>query len=428
MSDLNNATRKPYAVVVGLDCMTGLQTVRILAGHGVPVIAIAKSSKHFACYTKVCEKILIANTASEEFIDTLEALVAELPGKAVLYPCTDMSVLHISRHRDRLLDNYYVALPESDVVEMLMDKIAFVKFAQKEGLPIPTTFFLKTRADVEDAADKLTFPCILKPPMKSPKWESMTKMKVYKVGSKQELFDLYDTCRDWAEILMVQDCVEGTDANLYSCNCYFSKDSEPQTSFIARKLRQWPPEVGTSCLGEEVRNDIVLEESLRLFRKVGYHGLGYVELKKDERTGEHFIIEPNIGRPTGRSAISEAGGVELLYTKYCDLVGLPLPKNRSQKYTGVKWIYIRRDLQSAFFYWRRGDLTIADWLRSLRGPKGYAVFSTSDITPFFADFFNKFASQLFTRKTSSMPKPGKPKSEIREEVKSSPAHSETIVS
>ena len=28
------------------------------------------------------------------------------------------------------------------------------------------------------------------------------------------------------------------------------------------------------------------------------------------------------------SAISEAGGVELVYTAYCDLVGLPLPPNR----------------------------------------------------------------------------------------------------
>ena len=40
--------------------------------------------------------------------------------------------------------------------------------------------------------------------------------------------------------------------------------------------------------------------------------LGYVEAKRDVRTGRHYLIEPNIGRPTGRSAIAEAGGVELL--------------------------------------------------------------------------------------------------------------------
>jgi len=372
--------------------MTGLQTVRILADHGVPVIAIAKNAKHFACYTKVCEKIVIADTSSDDFVQALEDLAGTLPQKAVLVPCTDMSVLQISRNRHRLSDSYHIGLPAAEVVEMLMDKIAFIKFAKNEKLPIPATFFLETRHDVEAAADELSYPCILKPPMKSPKWESNTKKKVYKIGSKEELFKIYDQCCHWAEILMAQDLVEGTDANLYSCNCYFDRDSEPLVSFMARKLRQWPPEVGTSCLGEEVRNDVVLKESLNLFSKVGYHGLGYVEMKKDQRTGKHFIIEPNIGRSTGRSAIAEAGGVALVYTAYCDLAGLPLLENRVQKYTGVKWIYLRRDLQSAYSYWRRGQLTLGQWLASLRGRKGYAVLSWKDPVPFFADFFNKAAA------------------------------------
>ena len=391
------------AIVIGLDCMTGLQTVRILAQRGVPVIAIASDPGHFACRTKVCEKILFANTSSTEFIETLKSLVSELGEKAVLFPCTDMSVLQISRRRDELAESYHVVLPDSDVVEMLMDKIAFIKFARKEGLPIPTTFFLETRADVEKAASQLSYPCILKPPMKSPKWEANTKKKVFRIDNQKALFATYDQCASWADILMVQDCVQGPDANLYSCNCYFDADSRPLVTFIARKLRQWPPEVGTSCLGEEIRNDVVLEETVRLFKKVNYRGLGYVEFKKDERTGKHFIIEPNIGRPTGRSAISEAGGVELLYTKYCDILGLPLPEAREQQYTGVKWIYVRRDLQSAYFYWRRGDLSLFDWWKSLRGRKGYAVFSFTDPIPFFVDFFNKFATNFLSQRSK---KPG----------------------
>ncbi len=400
-SNKKNSNRPP-AIIVGLDCMTGLQSARILAGHDVPVIAIAKNPGHFACHTKACDRVLFADTSSTEFIETLKVLAGELKQKAVLYPCTDMSVLQISRHRENLQQDYHVVLPDAPVVEMLMDKIAFIKFAQKEGLPIPSTFFLESRSDLDVALKSIAYPCILKPPMKSPKWEANTKHKVYKVAGEKELVALYDRCCDWADILMVQDCVEGTDANLYSCNCYFDSESEPLVTFIARKLRQWPPEVGTSCLGEEVRNDIVLEETVQLFRKVQYRGLGYVEMKKDERSGKHYIIEPNIGRPTGRSAISEAGDVALLYTKYCDVVGLPLPENRVQKYGGVKWIYWRRDLQSAWFYWRRGDLTFRQWVKSLRGKKGYAVWSSTDLRPFFADFFGKFAAVVFSREN----KPG----------------------
>ena len=36
----------PYAIVIGLDDMNGIQTDRILAGHKVPVTAIAKDPKH----------------------------------------------------------------------------------------------------------------------------------------------------------------------------------------------------------------------------------------------------------------------------------------------------------------------------------------------------------------------------------------------
>ena len=113
-----------------------------------------------------------------------------------------------------------------------------------------------------------------------------------------------------------------------------------------------------------------------------------------------MIIEPNIGRPTGRSPIAEAGGVELVYTMYCDALGRPLPAGREQKYSGVKWIYLRWDLQSAFVHWWRGDLTIADWYRSIRGKKAYALFSLTDPGPFLWDLWSTFVKlgpELWTR-------------------------------
>ncbi|MDX1412859.1 MAG: hypothetical protein R3293_01645 [Candidatus Promineifilaceae bacterium] len=381
------ATSKlPHAIVVGLDCMTGVQTARIFAGHGVPVLAIASDADHYCAKTRVCERILIADTKSEAFVDTLVTLGPTLPQKAVLVPCTDMSVLLISRNRHRLAEWYHVSLPDEAVVEMLMDKISFVKFAQEQGLAIPGTYFIQNRTEAKEASRSLKYPCILKPPMKTPTWEMNTKEKVFKVDSAAEFMQLYDRCAGWADLLMAQEWVEGTDADLYSCNCYFDQESNPLVTFIARKIRQWPPETGTSCLGEEVRNDEVLEESIRLFRSVGYHGLGYVELKRDRRTGKHYIIEPNIGRPTGRSAIAEAGNVELVYTMYCDVLQLPLPENRTQQYKGVKWIHLRRDFQSALFYYRRGDLSLKDWWHSWRGKKGYAIFAWNDPAPFWHDW------------------------------------------
>lgn len=378
-------SRRHHAIVVGLDSMQGIQAARILAARNVPVIAIASDRKHHCCRTKVCERIVFTDTSSEDLLIALEALGPQLEQKAVLYPCQDKSVALISRHRRRLEEWYHVVLSDPDVVDMLMDKDRFYRYAQLTGLPIPPTFFLHSKSDAERAAEKLQFPCILKPPFRSREWDRHTMSKVFKVSSPNELLALYDRTRHWTDTLIAQQWIEGNDADLYSCNCYFNVHSEPVVTFVARKIRQWPPRVGSSCLGEECQNDVVLNETVRLFRSVGYRGLGYVEMKRDARTGTHFIIEPNIGRPTGRSAIAEAGGVELLYTMYCEAVGLPTPKNLEQKYEGVKWIDLRHDFQSAIHYWRRGELSLKEWWHSWRGRKAHALFSWSDPAPFLWD-------------------------------------------
>ena len=163
---------KPYAIVIGLDHINGIQTARILARHEIPVIAIAGDPDHHCCRTKVCERILIADKNSVELIECLEALGPTLDKKAVLYPCEDTSVLLISRHRKRLESWFHVILPEPEIVDMLMDKVSLYAHAQEKGLPIPATHFVSSKEDAQQAAAELTFPCAVKPPNSAvPGWE-----------------------------------------------------------------------------------------------------------------------------------------------------------------------------------------------------------------------------------------------------------------
>jgi predicted ATP-grasp superfamily ATP-dependent carboligase len=378
----------PPAVVVGMDTVTGLQTARILAARGVPIIGLAGDLGHFACRTRVCAQILQADLLREDLVDVLATLGPRLDTRAALIPCTDLAVLQISRHRERLAPWFHVALPDHAVVEMLMDKVGFLRHAQRNGLPIPETVIIESRDDAERAARTLSYPAVLKPPIKSATWQSYTATKAYQLRNGEELLEVYDRVAPWSEVFIAQEWVAGGADELYSCNAYFDATSRPLVTFVARKIRQWPPHIGTSSLGEECRNDDVLGETIRLFGGLEYRGLAYLEMKRDARTGRHVIIEPNIGRPTGRSAIAEAGGVELLHTAYCDMVGLPLPSAREQRYVGAKWIDDRRDAQSAFYFLRRGELGIGDWVSSVRGPKSHAVLSRSDPLPFFLDLLH----------------------------------------
>ncbi len=421
-SSRSSNAERPHAVVIGLDSIQGLQSARILARRGVPVIAISDNPEHACCRTKVCQQIVFAPTGDEELIGTLENLGPQLEQKAVLFPCEDANVWLVSRHRQRLEPWYHVLLPPHDVVEMLMDKISFYNFAQEKGLPVPRTYIIESHAALQEVVGQLTFPCILKPRDSATlQWERNTMFKAFKASNAEELLETHRQHERWADCFLVQEWIEGSDADLYSCNCYFDENSEPLVTFIARKLRQWPPETGISCLGEECRNDRVLEEALRLFRGLNYRGLGYLEMKRDVRTGEHLIVEPNIGRATGRSAIAEAAGVELLYTMYCDAIGCPLPANRTQTYQGTKWIYLRRDLQSAYYYWRRGELTLRDWWKSVRGKKAFALGDWSDMGPFFADLKHaiRVALSPVERKKRALPNVGQPPQESVEPAQGS---------
>jgi predicted ATP-grasp superfamily ATP-dependent carboligase len=373
------------AVVVGLDCITGLQTARILARRGVPVIGVARDPRHFACRTRACTRVVAAETDGPGLLDALERLAAELPEPGVLVPCSDAAVLALSRGRERALRHYRLVLPDADVVEQLIDKARFLELAQRIGLPIPRTYLIRDRAGASAAAAGLAYPCVLKPPMKSPAWQRATSAKAFKVESPEELQALCERFGGVAPVLIAQEWIAGGESELYSCNCYYGRDGRPLATFVARKLRQWPPETGTSSLGEEVRDDAVLAATLQLFDAVGYRGLGYVETKRDARSGRHVVIEPNVGRPTGRSAIAEAGGVELLYTMYCDATERTLPEARVQRYLGARWIHWRHDFQAALHAWRGGRLSLREWAHSWRGRKASAVFSWSDPAPFAAD-------------------------------------------
>lgn len=376
--------RPPCVILAGLDSLQGLQAARIYARRGVPVVGIAVNRGHFCCRTRYCLEILTIPSYHEGLLPLLLRIAPRFADTPVLLPCTDEAVAALSRHRQLLAARYHFALPEADQLGKVMDKSRLYPFAAAHGFNVPLSYAVSDNRELAAAADALGFPCLLKPATRLPIWREKSAYKAFKVESHDQL-RLYSECSQWCSGMVVQEWIPGGDEQLYSCNACFDAQSRPLATFVSRKLRQWPPQIGESCLGEECRNDEVLEESLRFFELIGLRGLGYLEMKHDPRTGHLVLIEPNIGRPTGRSAIAEAGGVELLYTLYCALLGWPLPEKRVQAYGSAKWIHLVRDCVSALHYWRRGELSLAEWSNSLRGAKAYAVLDLRDPLPFCAD-------------------------------------------
>jgi predicted ATP-grasp superfamily ATP-dependent carboligase len=351
------------------------------------VIGLASNVKHYCARTRVVRRVIDSPTSGAGLIATLERLADELPppGIAYLVGCSDGAVLTLSENRDRIPDVFKWVLPDHEVLTKLADKAAFAQHAAVHDLSVPPTMILRTPEDAERAASDLSFPAVLKPSIKTPTWHRNAVEKVLPVHKPEDLLPLYRRTVAWSPTLVVQSWVEGGEDDLFTPNFYYGRDGRMLVSFVNRKIRQWPIDRGYGCLAVEVRNDAVLRVARELFESVAYKGLAYVEIKRDARTETYAIIEANIGRPTGHSAIAERGGVELLFTAYADAVGLPLPSAREQHYRGVKWIYWRKDVQAAAMRWKQGHLTLAQWWKSVRGPSVEAIGSIRDPLPFVAE-------------------------------------------
>ena len=66
------------AVVVALDCITGLQTARILTARGIAVTGIAADRHHFCARTRAVTRVVESPTAGDALIATLERLGPKL--------------------------------------------------------------------------------------------------------------------------------------------------------------------------------------------------------------------------------------------------------------------------------------------------------------------------------------------------------------
>ena len=83
---------------------------------------------------------------------------------------------------------------------------------------------------------------------------------------------------------------------------------------------------------------------------------------------------------------------------YLDVTGQTIQPS-SPRY-GRKWMVEDCDLVSSIRYYRNGELTVKDWLRSFRGVQETAFLSLRDPLPAIAAFVSdaqQFATRIFSR-------------------------------
>lgn len=354
-------TDEPIAVVVGLQHLTALATVRSLSREGVPVTAITSKPRSPLAKTKGCQKLCYEDVNGAPLFDTLLKLGETLEERAVLVPCSDAQVYLISEHwASAALLSPRPALEGSrgsfDRQGLICD------LRRAEWIDRSTAF--------EERLRGFSLPCILKPWVRTRECDRHNPVnKVLRLEDRESLSRAVSRSLEWVEHLILREWIEGADSDVYFCLMYLAGNSHPQATFVGEK-RQWLPEIGSTASAEKGFDENVLNESIRLFAHVRNVGIGSVEFKFDRKNKQFKITEPTVGRPNLQSYIAVANGINIPHIAYRNLIGDPIRQLDQTSANGsVRWIHEGSEYYSVRYHMRRSDLTLGRWYRSIRGPK-----------------------------------------------------------
>lgn len=375
-------TKRSSAVVIGLG-VNGLGTLRALAAAGISSYAISSGSGDPAERCRYGEKIVCPamNTDPDALIDCLLRLRERLDRPAVLFPSGDLSLQFVSDAREQLGDAYLLPFPDKRLVDLILDKTCFYRFANDVGIDIPTTLFPTDADDLAAQASRLRYPCVIKPSVADIAWRQKG-WKIMLARNREELLRAYAVAAAVQSSLVVQEVIEGPDSALHFSLTFAGADCECIAMFTGRKLRQHIPRYGISSLAESRWYPVIDEMTRDILRRIGYRGYASIEFKQDARNGRYYVMEVT-GRTWYPHALSELCGLNLPWLAWASLTGEPLPPLPRQR-EGVKWVDEVNDLRSAYYYFRSGELGVREWLRSYEGELHLAHYRRGDSAPFRA--------------------------------------------
>jgi predicted ATP-grasp superfamily ATP-dependent carboligase len=182
--------------------------------------------------------------------------------------------------------------------------------------------------------------------------------------------------------MVFQEIVPSGDCHIYVCTVLLDSSGQPVLRYTGRKIRQYEPDYGVTCLGVSEWNEEVATIATRFLQAIGFRGLCTIEFARHRITGRYLLLEAN-PRSYYHNALCTDSGVNFPLAEYSLLIG-GSPPSRQQR-DGIYWIDLPRDLGSFYRKRRDGALSTAQWLRSALRARSFASFAFDDPLPWLQE-------------------------------------------
>lgn len=359
---------------------------RTLGRLGVPVYLIAQEGASTPVWSSRYwqEKTRWDFSSSEEetlafLLDYGAKMQSKHGARPILLTLADWVAIFIERNNERLQERFVFPLAERPVIHALLDKWDMHRLAAEHGIPTSPTVHPSTRDDVEAFVKTTTFPIVMKaadPYVPDPPPKMIAQ-------SRQELMDEVDRQAARGPLnFVLQEYIPGGADTVWMCNGYFGRDPERDIVFTGKKLRQVSA-TGIASLAICLPNETVADQTRQFMNGVGYRGCVGIGHRYDRRDGLYKLLDVNARVSGVFRLFAGTNEVDVVRACYLDLTGQPVPDTALQP--GRKWM-LEDDVVAALRDVKGGRLSIAEWMRSVRGVRERHWFAADDPGPLFAWF------------------------------------------
>lgn len=331
---LDPASQDLSAIVTDGLWRKSLSAIRSLGKAGFHVTVMGESWFTTGFWSRFARKKVLAPTAArdaEAFGQALLRTLKSRPG-SVLLPMEDATLAWISSRRSEVESLCRVLLPPEESLKIAQDKGETLRIAEELGLPCPGTW---RPASAGEFADRIA---ALEVEGKSfavkPRSGSGSAGVAYG-GPGGASRPRTEWLRHWEAhgAMLVQERIPATGRGL-GVSLLFDANSQCIAAFAHERLEQYPLSGGPSTDRRSVLEPELVDQSIRLLRKLRWRGIAMVEWKADPRDGKPKLMEIN-PRFWGSLELAVRSGINFpaLYAR----AALGLPQGLQARYpNGVR--------------------------------------------------------------------------------------------
>jgi predicted ATP-grasp superfamily ATP-dependent carboligase len=284
----------------------GLAAVRALRAAGYePWVALTRPRPLIASSRAPAGFVAAPDPAldADAFARALAAAADELSVVAVI-PGSEDALLGLAGRTHLFPAAAVVGIPEPDVVERVLDKVAVAELAAASGLETPRTVTLGA-AELRSRAAELAYPVVLKPDRTKVHNDqgSLQRVEARRVENAQQLQDVVASAT--VDRWLVQPFLDGALAAV--CGVVWDGRIVCASNQLAARI--WPPICGISAYAVTVPRDEQVERAVeQLLARIGWNGIFQAQFLRLRDRAYFIDLNPRI---YGSLALAAAAGLNL---------------------------------------------------------------------------------------------------------------------